>query len=371
MDELRIENLHKSFGSFALFEGLSFCIQPSMYVCLLGPSGCGKTTLMRIIAGLDHPDSGHVYIGGNRANDLPSHARDVGLAFQNYALYPHLSVRQNLEFPLLAPIRCGQYARSLIDQRVAAIASKLKIELLLEKAVNQLSGGQQQRVALGRALIRHPRVLLLDEPVTHLDARLRHEMRAELKLIHREMGTTTIHVTHDQQEALAIADIIVVIKDGTIEQIGAPLSLYHEPDTAFVAGFLGDPPMSLVAAQLIERSGTLLLEIDGVPVEIPRHLADAAAPASRPELLLGLRPQHVELVAEGEAGAIAATVYFHEKVGRDLQISLRLGSDLVRYRTRIPRGVNIGDRLHLRLKLDGARLFDRRTGKALRPNRTV
>jgi multiple sugar transport system ATP-binding protein len=371
VDELRIENLHKSFGSFKLFEGLSFCIQPLAYVCLLGPSGCGKTTLMRMIAGLDQPDAGHVYIGGNLANDCPPHARDVGLAFQNYALYPHLSVRQNLEFPLLAPIRRGQYARALIDQRVAAIASRLKIEPLLEKAVNQLSGGQQQRVALGRALIRHPRVLLLDEPVTHLDARLRHEMRAELKLLHREMETTTIHVTHDQQEALAVADTIVVIKDGRIEQIGAPLSLYHDPDTAFVAGFLGDPPMSLVAARLIERSGARLLELAGVPVEIPRHLADTAAPASSPELLLGLRPQHVELVAEGKAGAIAATVYSHEMVGRDLQISLRLGSDLVRYRTRIPRGVNIGDRLHLRLKLDGTRLFDRRTGKALRSNRTV
>jgi multiple sugar transport system ATP-binding protein len=369
VDELRIENLHKSFGAFTLFEGLSFRIEPLAYVCLLGPSGCGKTTLMRIIAGLDQPDSGHVYIGGTLANDSPPHARDVGLAFQNYALYPHLSVRQNLEFPLQAPIRRGQYTRTLVDQRVAAIVSRLKIEALLEKAVNQLSGGQQQRVALGRALIRHPRVLLLDEPLTHLDARLRHEMRAELKLLHRDMGTTTIHVTHDQQEALAVADTIVVMKEGRIEQIGAPLSLYHDPETAFVAGFLGDPPMSLVAARLIERSGARLLEIAGVPVEIPRHLAEATAPATSPELLLGLRPQHVEVVAEGEAGAIGATVYIHEMVGRDLQISLRLGSDLVRYRTRIPRRVNIGDRLLIRLKLDGTRLFDRRTGKALRPDR--
>lgn len=366
MAELRIENIHKRFGAFRLFDDLSFRVEPLHYVCLVGPSGCGKTTLMRLIAGLDRPDSGNIHIAGRLVNDLPPHERDIGLAFQNYALYPHLSVRGNLEFPLRAPIRRHDRNNTAqIDERVVAIARRLQIEKLLDKPVTQLSGGQQQRVALGRALIRQPRVLLLDEPVTHLDARLRHEMRAELKLLHRDMTTTTIHVTHDQQEALAVADTIVVMKEGRIEQIGAPLSLYRHPATAFVAGFLGDPPMSLLAARLIEHAGRRTLEIAGTPIDLPTDLAEAAAKVLSPDLLLGIRPRNVSMAAAGETGTINAIVHAHEMVGRDLQIILRLGSDLIRYRTRTSWPVAIGDPRHIRLTLDGARLFDRASGKAL------
>lgn len=365
MTELRVENLTKSFGKLRVFGGLTLRVAPLQYVCLLGPSGCGKSTLVRIIAGLDHPDSGEVYIGGQPVNERPPHARDIGVAFQNYALYPHMSVRDNLSFPLRAPVRRRQYPEILIREQVAAIAGRLQIEPYLDRFVGQLSGGQQQRVALGRALIRRPRVLLLDEPVTHLDARLRYEMRAELKLLHREMKTTTVHVTHDQREALAVADVIVVMRNGLIEQIGAPLSLYREPDTAFVASFIGDPPMSVIGATLIERSATRQLQLGETCLDLPPHLATAAAGARSRQILLGVRPQSVEIVEEGRPGAVAATVHAHEMIGRELQITFRIGTDFIRCRTNPPCRVSGGERLHIRLTLEAARLFDKETGMTL------
>ena len=366
MAELEVRGLQKSFPPLQLFDGLSFRIEPLKYVCLLGPSGCGKTTLMRIIAGLDRPDAGDVLIGGRRVNDLPAHARDVGLAFQNYALYPHLVVRENLTFPLRAPIRRGQLTEPEIRERVDTIARRLKIDGLLDRAVNQLSGGQQQRVALGRALIRRPRVLLLDEPVTHLDARLRHEMRAELKLLHRDMQTSTVHVTHDQQEALAVADVIVVMKEGRIEQIGAPLALYRDPDTAFVAGFLGDPPMSLVKATAVESSGELKLDVLGQRLAVPAPLVMAVRKSPNSEFLLGIRPQNLTIALDRDDEALRGVVDAHEMLGRNLQVIFRVGDERVRYRTATPRPISIGDRMALRLSLEGARLFHRATGRTVR-----
>ena len=275
-------------------------------------------------------------------------------------------MRDNLAFPLLAPVRRGQYSESRVSELIKSISDRLHIEPYLDRSVSQLSGGQQQRVALGRALIRRPRVLLLDEPVTHLDARLRYEMRAELKLLHRDMNTTTVHVTHDQQEALAVSDTIVVMKDGMIQQIGSPLALYQEPDTAFVARFIGDPPMSIVAGFSIARNGEFSLNLGGTELELPPALAAAANYAAQPQVLLGIRPQHVEIADDGEVGAIGCNVHMHEMIGRDMQITCLVGDDHVRYRTRTSRLVRAGDRLHLRFALEGARLFDKGSGKALR-----
>jgi multiple sugar transport system ATP-binding protein len=365
MAEIVLRDIAKSFPGLRLFEGLSLRIPSRRYTCLLGPSGCGKSTLMRMIAGLENPDGGSILIDGERVDTLPPHARDVGLAFQNYALYPHLSVKGNIEFPLRAPIRRGQYSEAVIAERVAEISARLRIEALLARAVNQLSGGQQQRVALGRALIRRPRVLLLDEPVTHLDARLRLEMRAELKLLHRDMETTTVHVTHDQQEALAVADTIVVMRNGAIEQIGAPLELYNNPRTAFVAGFLGDPPMSLLHVRLREREGRPMLEIGGVAVDMPPALAATARSAGTAELLLGLRPKNVALATPDDPATVRGVVHVREMVGRTTQIMFRIGDDLVRFRARSAPAVATGDRLGLRFSLAGARLFDAASGRAL------
>lgn len=366
MRAVRLENLSKSFAGFQLFDRLSLTIDAMKYVCLLGPSGCGKTTLIRLIAGLDRPDSGSVFIGDELMNDRPSHARNIGLAFQNYALYPHFTVHDNLAFPLRAPVRRKEYPEARIGELVRAMAARMKITSSLSQPVTHLSGGQQQRVALGRALIHCPSVLLLDEPMTHLDARLRHEMRGELKLLHHEMKTTTVHVTHDQQEALALSDIMVVMREGRIEQIGAPLSLYNDPDTAFVARSIGDPPMSIIEGLLVEQFGDRRLELGGVAHSLPGHLAPAAARAHRREVSLGIRPGSVTIAGENGEGAILATVYSHEMVGRDMQITFRMAGGLVQYRTRKPYDVRLGEAVRLHLALEGARLFDRNSGRALR-----
>lgn len=366
MREVRLENLTKSFAGTRLFDRLSLTIEPMKYVCLLGPSGCGKTTLIRLIAGLDRPDSGSVLIGDELMNDRPPHARDIGLAFQNYALYPHFTVQENLAFPLRAPVRRKAYPEARVSALVRAMADRMKLTASLGQPVNRLSGGQQQRVALGRALIHRPRVLLLDEPMTHLDARLRYEMRGELKQLHHEMKTTTVHVTHDQQEALALSHIMVVMRDGRIEQVGAPLSLYEDPDTVFVAKSVGDPPMSIVEGVLVERLGERWLELGGVTHSLPRDLAPAAARAQCPEVSLGIRPRSVTIAGENGQGAIPATVYSHEMVGRNMQITFQIGGGLVQYRTREPYHVQVGEAVRLHVALEGARLFDRKSGLAMR-----
>jgi multiple sugar transport system ATP-binding protein len=358
-------NIHKSFGTLRLFQGLSLDCPDRAYLCLLGPSGCGKTTLMRIVAGLAEPDAGDVLIGDVRVNDLPPAARNIGLAFQNYALYPHLSVAGNLAFPLRAPVRRRRYREDDIGDRVRRIAVLLKIDQLLHRRVNQLSGGQQQRVALGRALIHDPSVLLLDEPVTHLDARLRYEMRTEIKLLHDRIGTTTVHVTHDQQEALAMGDLIAVMREGRLEQLGSPLKLYHSPATAFVAGFIGDPPMSLAHARLSEQSGRVVLQLAAAALPLPDELVAQARAAPSSELIVGLRPHHISLIEPPQEGVATATVYSHGMVGREQQIMLALGRDELRCRTTRAVQVKAGDKVGLAISLTGAKLFDAVSGQAL------
>ena len=290
MPGIAFRAIAKRFGSFRLFDSLDLTCPDQSYLCLLGPSGCGKTTLMRMVAGLEEPDDGDILIGEERVNDLAPSSRNVGLAFQNYALYPHLTVAQNLAFPLRAPIRRRQHGTADVADRVNRTARLLKIDTLLERRVDMLSGGQQQRVALGRALVRDPPVLLLDEPVTHLDARLRYEMRAELKRLHRRLEMTTIHVTHDQQEALAVADTVAVMRQGAVEQVGAPLELYNAPATAFVASFVGDPPMSILAADIVEADGVPALSIGGTEIPVPDDLRAAVGRASAATVLAGPPP---------------------------------------------------------------------------------
>ncbi|MEQ8967279.1 MAG: ABC transporter ATP-binding protein [Azospirillaceae bacterium] len=363
MSEIRFEGVTKRFGAVTVFEDIDLTCPEHAYLCLLGPSGCGKTTLMRMVAGLESPDAGDVLIGGERVNDLSPAWRNVGMAFQNYALYPHLSVSENLAFPLRAPIRKGQMSEAEITRRTDEVAGLLRIAWLLDRPVGALSGGQQQRVALGRALIRNPPVLLLDEPVTHLDARLRYEMRAELKTLHARLGTTTIHVTHDQSEALAVADLIAVMNSGEIEQVGPPMAVYDDPRTAFVAGFVGDPPMSVIEVPVHPGGDGPRLTLGDSALTPPAAMSGLLD--GRDRVLLGLRPAAVDLVAPDAPGAIAATVYAHEMVGRELQIMLSIGEGQVRYRTPEIRAVAVGEAVACAIDLDGARLFDAQTGIAL------
>ena len=366
MPEIAFRSIAKRFGTLQLFDGLDLTCPDRSYLCLLGPSGCGKTTLMRMVAGLEEPDSGDILIGGERVNDLAPSSRNVGLAFQNYALYPHLTVAQNLEFPLRAPARRREHGTRDIESRVNRTARLLQIDALLGRRVDMLSGGQQQRVALGRALVRDPPVLLLDEPVTHLDARLRYEMRAELKRLHGRLGTTTIHVTHDQQEALAVADLVTVMREGAVEQVGAPLELYHAPATAFVAAFVGDPPMSMLECEIVESGGAPALSVGDAMLPVPDHLLETVRKAPAPTVLAGLRPRQIMVMPPNAAAALPAAVYSHEIVGHDSQLMLQVDGGLLRYRTPERLHHAVGDRVAVRIDLDGARLFDRESGRALR-----
>jgi multiple sugar transport system ATP-binding protein len=364
MAEIRVQGIYKRFLEFQLFSGLSLACPDHTYLCLVGPSGCGKTTLMRMVAGLTEPDSGDVLIGSRRVNHLPPADRNVGLAFQNYALYPHLSVAGNLAFPLRAPVRRARYSEADIEVAVKRIAVLLKIDLLLDRHVNQLSGGQQQRVALGRALIHDPQVLLLDEPVTHLDARLRYQMRAELKLLHDRLGTTTVHVTHDQQEALAMGDLIAVMREGRLEQLGRPLQLYEEPATAFVAAFVGDPPMSLLHGKLATEGSRPVLRLGNGSLELPKRLAEQAGRATSRDVIVGLRPADVTLTEPGQ-GEIDGTIYSHEMIGREQQIVTATGADEIRCRLGQPIPITVGTKVGLKLSLTKAMLFDANSELAL------
>jgi multiple sugar transport system ATP-binding protein len=368
MPEVRFQDVHQWYGAVKVFEGINLTCPEHTYLCLLGPSGCGKTTLMRMLAGLDSPKRGSIMIAGRQVNDLAPSQREIGLAFQNYALYPHLTVARNLEFPLRAPVWRGRYSEDEILRRVTTVAQMLKIDWLLNRSINQLSGGQQQRVSLGRSIIRDPKVLLLDEPVTHLDARLRYEMRTELKLLHERLGATTIHVTHDQQEALAVADQIAVLRNGRLEQQADPMTLYNQPATAFVASFVGDPPMSLVSGSIGTNKGQPSARVGDVDLPLPPDLARQAQGAPSLDVLIGLRPRNVELASEADNSCVPGSVYMHEKIGRELQLMLSLNGDLVRYRTSAPLQAKVGDKIAVKLTLDGARLFDRATGRTLAPN---
>src|SRR5215470_11411604 len=246
MAQLKITGLHKHFGGVHAVRGIDLDIPDGQFTVLVGPSGCGKSTLLRTIAGLEEADDGTIEIGGEVVNDVRPADRDVAMVFQNYALYPHMKVYKNIAFGLMA----RKLPKSEIDKRVKSAATLLGIADLLERLPRQLSGGQRQRVAIGRAIVRNPRLFLFDEPLSNLDAQLRDEMRGEIKRLHQEISTTMIYVTHDQIEAMTLADRIVLLKDGRIEQAGAPLDLFERPATRFVAGFLGSPAMNFVPARL-------------------------------------------------------------------------------------------------------------------------
>src|SRR5580693_4599321 len=263
MANVRIGALHKSYGSVQAVRGVDLDIPDGEFTVLVGPSGCGKSTLLRTIAGLEDADAGDIAIGGEVVNGMRPRDRDVAMVFQDYALYPHMTVFGNISLSL----RARRMPKSEIEERVKRTAAMLGVSPLLGRYPRQLSGGQRQRVAIGRAIVRNPRVFLFDEPLSNLDAQLRDEMRGEIKRLHQEIAATMIYVTHDQIEAMTLADRIVLLREGRIEQAGAPLDLFERPATRFVAGFLGSPAMSFVPARLARAGGAMAIDLgDGVPL---------------------------------------------------------------------------------------------------------
>src|SRR4051812_9918962 len=291
MANVSLRKLVKHYEETPAVRGIDLDIPDKEFVVLVGPSGCGKTTTLRMIAGLEEITDGEIAIGGQVVNDIPPKDRNIAMVFQNYALYPHMTVHQNMSFGL----RLKKVPKDQIESRVQQAARILNITDLLERKPKQLSGGQRQRVAMGRAIVRDPKVFLFDEPLSNLDAKLRVHMRTEIKKVHQKVRTTTVYVTHDQVEAMTLADRVVVMNNGRIEQVGTPNELYHSPTTQFVAGFIGSPAMNMMRCALEETAGALRLNINGqVALPVPQERVARYKPhAGKRELLLGLRPEHL------------------------------------------------------------------------------
>jgi len=291
MAEVKLRQVFKSYDETPAVRGIDLDIQDKEFVVLVGPSGCGKSTTLRMIAGLEDVTAGEILVAGNVVNDVPPKDRDIAMVFQNYALYPHMTVYENMSFGL----RLKKVAKAQIRERVENAARILDISALLERKPKQLSGGQRQRVAMGRAIVRNPKVFLFDEPLSNLDAKLRVQMRIEIKRVHQKVRTTTIYVTHDQVEAMTLADRVVVMNDGLIEQAGAPNDLYHAPRTKFVAGFIGSPAMNFVPCRLEETAGALQVRLsDALAFPVPpARDARYRAHVKNSSLLFGLRPEHI------------------------------------------------------------------------------
>jgi multiple sugar transport system ATP-binding protein len=366
MAEVTLTRIVKAYGANEVIHGIDLAIDSGEFVVFVGPSGCGKSTLLRMIAGLEDITGGQIAIGGTVVNDLPPRARDIAMVFQDYALYPHKTVFENMAFGLRLRKRPDDEVRT----RVGAAAAILQIEHLLERRPRELSGGQRQRVAMGRAIVRQPKAFLFDEPLSNLDALLRAEMRVEIKKLHQRLGETIVYVTHDQVEAMTLADRIVVLQAGNLIQYDTPDGIYNRPAAKFVAGFTGSPPMNFLPCTVGE--GGLALHLPGgVDVAVPAsRVADCARHAGR-ALTFGLRPEHVTLVA-AEAGStpVPAHVMLVEPLGSDTLALVKLGAaaDGGELTGRFPpeAGLAVGHNVTVQLAMGRFHLFDPETGVAIR-----
>jgi len=356
MAEIRVDRLHKAFGGFVAVRDSSFTVRDGDFFCLLGPSGCGKTTTLRMIAGLELPTSGSILLGGEDVTFKQASARDIAFVFQLFALYPHMNVRDNIAYPL----RSQGMARPEVERRVEEAARTLRITHLLGKAVSGLSSGDRQRVALGRAIVREPLAFLMDEPLGALDAEFRELMCGELRALHDRLGATTVYVTHDQLEAMSMADTIAVMNQGLIEQLGSPQEIYDRPASLFVADFIGSPPMNLLPFTGRVARGDTQVVVGGARVGVPQVREDCAAE----ECVLGVRPEHVSF---DDASELRATVVETEYLGTN-QIATVATVAGASVKARLPSSVPVrpGDQVGLSFRGERVSLFERASGRALR-----
>ena len=359
MADLKLNKVIKRFGEVRTIHGVDLDIKHGEFVVFVGPSGCGKSTLLRMIAGLETISDGEVIIDGLTVNDVSPSDRGIAMVFQSYALYPHMTVKENMSFGL----RLAKRPKEEIEQRVGEAARILKLEPLLDRLPKQLSGGQRQRVAIGRTIVRNPKVFLFDEPLSNLDAELRVQMRVEISKLHEQLGNTMVYVTHDQVEAMTMADKIVVLRDGRVEQVGAPLELYHNPVNQFVAGFIGSPRMNFLNAKVLQMDGTKAqLQLSGgeqfsMTLDRPVKVGDV--------LLMGIRPEHLLIGETGDVNislnvdvveALGGTTFaYTQYAGEDQVVVVADGSHI------IPRGKTI----EVSFKLDHVHLFDTSTAGSL------
>ncbi|HXJ50633.1 MAG TPA: sn-glycerol-3-phosphate ABC transporter ATP-binding protein UgpC [Burkholderiales bacterium] len=355
MAKVLIKDLNKKYDDVHAVKNVNLEIRDREFVVLVGPSGCGKTTTLRMVAGLEDITSGEISIDGRVVNDLAPMDRDIAMVFQNYALYPHMSVQDNMAFGL----KMRKFERADIERRVRQAAEILGIQALLARKPRQLSGGQRQRVALGRAIVRNPRVFLFDEPLSNLDAALRVQMRVELKRLHERLETTAIYVTHDQIEAMTLGDRVVVMKDGVVQQEGAPLTLYQRPANRFVASFIGSPAMNFVDVNI--SGDGLWAEAQGLRLQVPQRMRSLGGQ----RLTLGVRPEALRLANGADEHGFATTVDVLEPLGNEILLNFRAGG--VQMVARVDPGVRVKAHESVRLALDPQRLhfFDPKTEAAI------
>ncbi|MDZ7959015.1 MAG: ABC transporter ATP-binding protein [Aulosira sp. DedQUE10] len=366
MANVRLEDIKRRFNNVTAIEDISFEIPNGEFWVLVGPSGCGKSTILRTIAGLETATSGKLFIGDRLVNNIPARQRDVAMVFQNYALYPHMTVAQNIAFGM----QMRKVDAKVIQDRVLNVARSLSLEHLLDRKPKQLSGGQQQRVALGRAIARQPQVFLLDEPLSNLDAQLRDDTRAELKQLHQNLGITTVYVTHDQVEAMTLADRIVVLNRGRIQQIGDPQTIYASPANQMVASFLGNPPMNILPA-IYQYEG---FDISGQLLEIPTDLQANLQLHQGQSVDLGIRPEHITIKTDSEfttqdSAQLYVEVKVVEPLGRETLIRASVPDSSVLLNVQVGGAVRLhpGDLLSLQLDLSQLFVFDSTTGDRIFP----
>ena len=355
MAEIRVENLQKSFGDFAAVKDSTFVVENGEFFVLLGPSGCGKTTTLRMIAGLELPTSGRILLGGNDVTFKRAGERDIAFVFQLFALYPHMNVRKNIGFSL----KCQGMPQAEINRRVEEAARILRIEHILDKSVSGLSGGDRQRVALGRAIVREPMCFLMDEPLGALDSEFRHLMCGELRGLHNRLKATTVYVTHDQVEAMSMADKIAVMNRGVIEQFGPPQEIYARPASMFVADFIGSPPMNFLHFHAGIACGASEALLGDALIPIPA-LHEDVAPR---DLALGVRPEHI---AFDDNSALRGSVYGSEYLGTNQIVTVNTPFGQVKARTKSTGEVRPGENVGLRLSSSRLSLFDKQSGRAVR-----
>jgi multiple sugar transport system ATP-binding protein len=360
---VELKNLNKVYDNgFHAVKDANININDKEFVVLVGPSGCGKTTTLRMVAWLEDISGGDLMIDGKRVNDIPPKDRDIAMVFQNYALYPHMTVFDNMAFGL----KIRKFDKSDIQGRVNDAAKILDIEPLLDRKPKQLSGGQRQRVAVGRAIVRQPKVFLFDEPLSNLDAKLRVQMRAEISSLHNRLQATMMYVTHDQVEAMTMGDKIVLMKDGIIQQIGDPLTLYNSPINRFVAGFIGSPPMNFMSMRISEEGNKVIGDEGNFRLELTGKIAEAAKEHVGKELVFGIRPEDMEFEPNpGEDKSINATIEVVEPLGAEIHVYVNTGAHQIIARIPPTVTVSVGDPVKLVPNQERAILFDMENEKAL------
>jgi multiple sugar transport system ATP-binding protein len=362
MAQVVLKDLVKKFDEVVAVREVNLTVKDEEFMVLVGPSGCGKSTTLRMIAGLEEISSGEIYIGDRLVNDLPPKDRDIAMVFQNYALYPHMTVYDNMAFGL----KMRKFPKPEIDKRVREAAQMLGIQDLLSRKPRQLSGGQRQRVAVGRAIVRHPQVFLFDEPLSNLDAKLRVQMRVELKRLHDRLETTAIYVTHDQVEAMTLGDRVVVMKDGLVQQVGDPLGVYAKPRNRFVAGFIGSPSMNFVDCTVVQNGG-LAVEASGLRIAVPPARRAALERYRGKSLTLGVRPEDIREGASDDLKAyrIEAVVEVVEPLGNEILIDVRVGQNPLVARVAPTSRIRLKEKVPLTFDPERLHFFDAQTEQAI------